>query len=94
MEGTSSSSKEPFRRRWRRRHPWKKTVLYHRAAAAACKRSSEREERSDETATDYCVTPREMIKEHFATEDLVERSECEERKTERIETTLSKFRQF
>ena len=29
--------------------------------------------------TDYCVTPREMIKERFATEDLVERSECEER---------------
>ena len=68
-------------------HPWKKTVLYHRDAASNVpSRERERErERSDETPTDCdCVTPRKIIKEHFAaaTEDLVERSEWEERERE------------
>ena len=59
-----------------------KTVLYHSAAASNFK-ASEREKGVMKLRPTDCVTPREIIKEHFAAEDLVERSECEERSEEK-----------
>ena len=81
---------EPSRWRGRHRIRGKKPYCIIATPLPTFQAESERErerERSDETPTDCdCVTPRKIIKEHFAaaTEDLVERSEWEERERERI----------